>query len=116
MAVKACWVEVSKTERSELKAWLRSETIAQGLAMRARIVLGSANGESIRELSGRLEVSQPTVCLWRRRFGELGIAGLRSRARSGAAAAHQLGPGAGGGECDDAGAAKCYSLECAAAG
>jgi transposase len=83
MAVKACWVEVSKTERSELEAWLRSQTIAQGLAQRARIVLGSANGESIRELAQRLEVSQPTVCLWRRRFRECGIAGLKSRPRSG---------------------------------
>jgi transposase len=83
MAIKACWVEVSKAERAELEAWLRSATIAQGLAKRARIVVGSANGESIRELAAWLEVSGPTVSLWRRRFGELGIAGLRSRARSG---------------------------------
>ena len=83
MATKACWVEVSKADRSELGAWLRSQTIAQGLAKRARIVLGSANGESIRELAERLNVSQPTVCMWRRRFREFGIAGLRSRARSG---------------------------------
>ena len=61
MAVKACWVEVSEAERSELEAWLRAQTIAQGLAKRARIVLGSANGESIRELAERLNVSQPTV-------------------------------------------------------
>ena len=76
-------MEVSKPDRSELKAWLRSQTIAQGLAKRARIVLGSAHGESIRELAERLNVSQPTVCMWRRRFREFGIAGLRSRARSG---------------------------------
>jgi transposase len=83
MAIKACGVEVSKAQRVELEAWLRTETIAQGLARRARIVLGSANRESIRELAERLEVSPPTVCLWRRRFGESGTAGLRSRARSG---------------------------------
>ena len=62
---------------------MRSQTIAQGLAKRARIVLGSAHGESIRELAERLNVSQPTVCMWRRRFREFGIAGLTSRARSG---------------------------------
>jgi transposase len=83
MAAKACWVEVSKADRSELEGWLRAQTIAQGLAKRAQIVLGSANGESIRELAERLNVSQPTVCMWRRRFREFGIAGLRSRARSG---------------------------------
>ncbi len=83
MALKTCWVEVSKAERSELAAWLRSQRIAQSLAIRARIVLGSAQGESIRELAQRLGVSQPTVCLWRRRYREQGVAGLRSRARSG---------------------------------
>jgi hypothetical protein len=39
------------------EAWLRSETIARGLATRARIVLASANGESIRELAERLELT-----------------------------------------------------------
>jgi hypothetical protein len=63
MAAKACWVEESKADRSEPEAWLRWRTIAQGLAKRARIVLGSANGEGIRELAERLNVSQPTVCM-----------------------------------------------------
>ena len=49
----------------------------------ARIVLGSAAGESIRELAERLEVTQRTVCLWRRRYREAGVAGLRSLPRSG---------------------------------
>ena len=78
MTVKACWVEVSKAERSELEAWLRSQTIAQGLAKRARIVLGSASGESIRELAERLEVSQPTVCLWRQSSASLESLGLKA--------------------------------------
>jgi transposase len=83
MAVKGCWVEVSKSDRAELEAWLRAQTIPRALAMRAQIVLSSAQGESIRELAARLGVSQPTVCMWRRRFQELGIAGLRNRPRSG---------------------------------
>jgi transposase-like protein len=73
----------AQSDRSELKAWLRSQTIPQALAMRARIVLGSARGESVRELAERLCVSQPTVYMWRRRLRELGIAGLRSRPSSG---------------------------------
>jgi putative transposase len=39
MAVKTCWMEVSKADRSELEAWLRSQTIPQALAMRARFNL-----------------------------------------------------------------------------
>jgi transposase len=51
--------------------------------MRARIILGSADGESIRELAERLEVSEVTVCRWRNRYHAQGLAGLRTRARSG---------------------------------
>jgi hypothetical protein len=43
MAAKAGWVEVSKADRSEREVGLRSQTIAQGLAKRAWIVLGSAH-------------------------------------------------------------------------
>ena len=43
----------------------------------------SADGESIRELVARLEVSQRTICLWRRRYREAGLAGLRSLPRAG---------------------------------
>jgi len=83
MAIKSCCVGVSKADRTELEAWLRSQTIARSLAVRAQIVLGSAQGQSIRELAQRLRVSQPTVYLWRRRYQMQGVAGLRSRARSG---------------------------------
>ncbi len=83
MGVKTCWVEVSGADRRELEAWLRAHSIPQGLAIRARIVLGSAQGESIRVLAERLGVTQPAVCLWRRRYREQGIAGLKTRARSG---------------------------------
>ena len=76
-------VDVSERDRAELEAWLRSQTIPQAVAMRARIVLASAQGESIRDLAERLAVSQVTVCRWRNRYRELGIGGLRTRARSG---------------------------------
>jgi len=76
-------VDVSKEDRAELVAWLRSQTIGRALAMRARIVLGSTQGESIRELGERLGTSQLTVCRWRNRYRALGIAGLRTQPRSG---------------------------------
>ena len=51
--------------------------------MRAQIVLGSAAGESIRGLAERLQVTQRTVCLWRRRYANQGLDGLRNRPRAG---------------------------------
>jgi len=83
MGVMKWRVEVGKSDRAELEAWLRSQSIAHALAVRARIVLGSAQGESIRELAERLAVSQVTVCRWRNRYRKLGLAGLKTRARSG---------------------------------
>ena len=83
MGVMTWCVDVSKEDRVELEAWLRSQTIERSLAMRARIVLGSAQGESIRALAERLGTSQLTVCRWRKRYRQLGIAGLRTKPRSG---------------------------------
>jgi len=76
-------VEVSEAERAQLERWLRSQTIAHGLAVRGQIVLGSAAGESIRGLAERLQVTQRTVCLWRRRYANQGLDGLRNRPRAG---------------------------------
>jgi transposase len=83
MGIQGGGVEVGGADRRQLEGWLRSHSTPQALATRARIVLGSADGESIRELAERLEVTQRTVCLWRRRYREAGLAGLRSLPRSG---------------------------------
>jgi transposase len=66
-----------------LEHWLRAQSIPQALATRARIVLGSAAGESVRGLAARLGATQTTVCLWRRRYRSAGLAGLRTRPRAG---------------------------------
>jgi transposase len=79
MGVKAWCADISKEDRAELEAWLRSQTIPRALAMRAQIVLASAQGESIRDLAQRLGTSQPTVCRWRNRYRDMGIAGLKTQ-------------------------------------
>ena len=83
MGIQGGGVEVVAADRRQLEGWLRSHSTPQALARRGRIVLGSADGESIRELGERLGVTQRTVCLWRRRYREAGLAGLRSLPRSG---------------------------------
>jgi transposase len=83
MGVMTWCVDVSKEDRAELEAWLRSRTIERVLAMRAQIVLSSAEGESIRDLAERLGTSQLTVCRWRKRYRQFGIAGLRTKPRTG---------------------------------
>ena len=65
------------------ESWLRSPTVPQELAVRAKILIASAGGEGVRPLAKRLEISPNTVSVWRRRYRTEGLAGVRTRARSG---------------------------------
>ena len=66
-----------------LEAWLRAPMLAQGLALRARVILASADGEGVRPMARRLGVSANTVAVWRRRYRSEGLSGLRTKARAG---------------------------------
>lgn len=59
-----------------LRALARGGNTAQKVALRARIVLGAAEGQANLALAHELGVSRPTVLLWRQRFVEAGVAGL----------------------------------------
>jgi len=74
---------LGQSEREALDGLRRSRTTEHGLAARAAIVLGAADGQSHATIARRLGCSVPTVMLWRRRFAEHGIEGLRDEARSG---------------------------------
>jgi transposase/DNA-binding transcriptional MerR regulator len=67
---------LSPTEREQLQSYTRSRALPHALVRRAKIVLWSAMGDSNTAIAERLQVSQPTVSLWRRRFLERGLAGL----------------------------------------
>jgi aerobic carbon-monoxide dehydrogenase medium subunit len=75
---------VRRLEPSERKVLRRH--LAGGrepLALRARIVLLSAAQVPVSEIMRRLDLSRPTVRVWLARFEEAGVAGLRTRRRSG---------------------------------
>ena len=74
---------VSQPDRQQLEAVARSRSLPSGLVRRARIVLLSADGLANKEIAARLEVSEPTVGKWRRRFSEQGIQGLHDELRPG---------------------------------
>ena len=48
---------VSAADRAVLEQWVRSPTVSQEWALRAKILLATANGESVRAMARRLEVS-----------------------------------------------------------
>ena len=56
--------------------WAAAHGTPQQVAMRCRIVLGAADGESDVAIAKRLSVNRNTVILWRNRFGVERLDGL----------------------------------------
>jgi transposase len=70
-------------ERTTLAGWARRRTTAQALALRARIVLQAADGDSNTRIARRERVVNATVGKWRSRFLEKRLEGLLDEPRPG---------------------------------
>src|SRR5918993_4828298 len=77
-------LDLSEAERAELRGWSRRRRTAQGLALRARIVLRAAEGLSNTAVADGLGVAKHTVGKWRERFARLRTDGLLDEPRPGA--------------------------------
>ena len=67
---------VSAEQRLVLERWGAAHGTPQSVAMRARIVLRAATGESNSRIARQLSVSRPMVIMWRQRFASGGPAAL----------------------------------------
>jgi transposase len=74
---------LSEAERRTLENWAKRRKTAQGLALRARIVLACAEGRSNTAVAARLWVSRVTVTKWRARFLAKRLDGLGDERRPG---------------------------------
>jgi transposase len=72
-------------ERTKLQEWARRPKTAQRLSLRARIVLGCAEGMENRQVARQLGITDQTVCKWRERFRANGLEGLADEPRPGVA-------------------------------
>ena len=72
-------------ERDKLEGWVRRPKTSQRLALRSRIVLAAAAGDSNTDIARRLRVTLPTVGKWRARFLADRLEGLVDEPRPGAA-------------------------------
>ena len=61
----------------QLEATVRLGTVETRAARRARIVLLAAEGWSNRDIAERVGMHYNQVGVWRKRYGEFGLAGLR---------------------------------------
>lgn len=74
---------LSDAERRILQGWATRRKTAQGLALRARIVLACAEGRSNMAVSARLSINRGTVRKWRDRFLAARLDGLGDEPRPG---------------------------------
>jgi transposase len=77
-------IVLSPSERETLERYTRRATTAQVLALRARIVLRCAAGETHTAIAADLHVTKQTVGKWRRRFVDARVPGLLDEPRPGA--------------------------------
>lgn len=74
---------LTEDERRTLEQWARRPKSAQRLALRSRIVLACAAGDTNRAAASRLRVSSNCVCKWRERFRVRRLEGLLDEPRPG---------------------------------
>jgi transposase len=67
---------LSTEERSVLGTWTRARSLPVRLVQRAQIILMAADGTQSQEIARRMQISRPTVQLWRQRFLALRLPGL----------------------------------------
>jgi transposase len=72
-------LSVTEEQRSELRKWAASRTLAAGDVFRARLILALAEGRTYTQIMTSLETTAPTIARWKQRFEQDGLAGLNPR-------------------------------------
>src|SRR5437773_2566228 len=83
MIPEAREVQLTKKDRKVLEACCRSPVTLQRDLKRARIVLLAAAGRSTRSIAKEVGVQPRIVSLWRHRYADHGLEGLRDKPRPG---------------------------------
>jgi len=78
-------IELSADERETLQRWARRHSSSQALALRCRIVLAAAEGQTNTAIASALGCHPVTVSKWRHRFAAERLDGLVDAPRPGAA-------------------------------
>jgi len=76
-------IELSVQDRAALEQRARSYTAAHHVVVRAKIVLMAAAGWENTVIAARLDTRPQVVTLWRKRFYQEGLNGLKDRPRTG---------------------------------
>jgi transposase len=66
--------------REQLRRYVRGRSVPKRLAERAEIVLRAADGQQSQVIASEMNLSRPTVQLWRDRFAARGLSGIEKDA------------------------------------
>jgi len=72
MWTPAARLEVSEEQLRTLRAWVAARNTPQKVVVRSRVVLLAHEGMANHAIARRLDISRPTVILWRHRFAQGG--------------------------------------------
>lgn len=67
---------LQEAQRQQLQQWSAAFGTPRQVALRSQIVLAAAQGEADNAIAQRLQISRPTVSLWRARFAQGGAQSL----------------------------------------
>ena len=81
--MKKASLEIAAEDVQTLQKILRCPTSESREILRAQTILGFADNKSGYQIAKELEVDFHTVNKWRKRYSELGLAGLKDAYRSG---------------------------------
>lgn len=81
-------LDLTAQERTELESIVASRSLPHGLVRRARMILLTEEGVSVRETARRVKVTAPAVSNWRKRFRKQRLAGLHDALKSGRPRTH----------------------------
>jgi len=81
-------ITLDTRQEEQLQTWAKAPSTPQSLALRSRIVLAAAGGQSNQQIASSLSLPQITVSKWRRRFASHSLEGLQDALRSGRPAKH----------------------------
>ncbi len=76
MFTPAVALHLDESQRKRLSFLVGSGRTPQKIALRARIILLAGQGLANHAIAEKLEVSRPTVLLWRNRFRQRGVPGI----------------------------------------
>src|SRR5919108_440409 len=67
---------LNHSDRQQVQEWASAHGTPQQVALRCRIVLAAADGQSDNSIAQQLAINRKTVMLWRARFAQNGLPGM----------------------------------------